>query len=182
MSDGTVTVLGSGSLGLVYLPGSGRLSREEIDARYPGLISTLTAHPGIGFVLVHSSEHGGVVLGSDGHRFLARPVDDHDAVDGDDPLAPFGPSAAAKVAAVDRYDNVADLMVNARYDPDTEEVFAFEHQVGSHGGLGGPQTRPFLLQPVALPDPTDPIESAVDLHHVLKNWLTGLGHPGPTAA
>lgn len=178
MSDGTVTVLGSGSLGLVYLPGSSsRLTMEEIDARYPELIPTLSAHPGIGFVMVHSSEHGAVALGPTGRRFLARATADPGAVDGDDPLAPFGSSAAAKVAAVDDDEHVADLMVNARYDPETEEIYAFEHQVGSHGGLGGPQTRPFLLQPVSLPDPTRPIESAVDLHHVLKNWLTELGHP-----
>ena len=38
-------------------------------------------------------------------------------------------------------------MVNARYDPERDEVAAFEAQVGSHGGLGGPQTHPFLLYP-----------------------------------
>ena len=38
-------------------------------------------------------------------------------------------------------------MVNSRYDPELDEVAAFEDQVGSHGGLGGPQTHPFLLYP-----------------------------------
>ena len=38
-------------------------------------------------------------------------------------------------------------MVNSRYDPELEEVAAFEEQVSSHGGLGGPQTHPFLLYP-----------------------------------
>ena len=41
-------------------------------------------------------------------------------------------------------------MVNSRYDETLEEVAAFEHQVGSHGGLGGPQTHPFVLHPADL--------------------------------
>jgi uncharacterized membrane protein YvlD (DUF360 family) len=178
LSDGTVTVLGSGSLGLVYLPGPPRrLTSEEIDGRYPELISTLRAHPGIGFMLVRSDELGAVVLGPTGHRLLDLPKDDPAAVVGDDPLAPFGPSSIARVTDVDRYEHVADLMVNARHQPETDEIFAFEHQVGSHGGLGGPQTRPFLLHPVVLSPPTSSIDSAVALHHVLKDWLTELGQP-----
>ena len=50
-------------------------------------------------------------------------------------------------------------MVNARYDPERDEVAAFEEQVGSHGGLGGPQTHPFLLYPAELSPPRD-----ADLH------------------
>jgi hypothetical protein len=68
-------------------------------------------------------------------------------------------------------------MINARYEPETEEIYAFEHQVGSHGGLGGPQTRPFLLRPDGLPPPSRPIEGAVGVHDVLKGWLVALGQP-----
>ena len=49
-------VLGSGSLGLISIPGEPRrLTREEIDARYPRLIAGLAAHPEIGFVLVRQA-------------------------------------------------------------------------------------------------------------------------------
>ena len=49
-------------------------------------------------------------------------------------------------------------MVNSRYDPELDEVAAFEDQVGSHGGLGGPQTHPFLLYPIdAVAHPHEPI-------------------------
>ncbi len=58
-------MLGSGSLGLIYLPGPRRrLTREEIDARYPELIGGLTSHPEIGFVLVRTAAGGSVVLGA----------------------------------------------------------------------------------------------------------------------
>ncbi len=111
-------VLGSGSLGLISIPGEARrLTREEIDARYPQLISGLAAHPEIGFVLVRQSTGSSVVLGNSGSVDLAT----GDVV-GEDPLAPFGPRAREQVAEVDGYSTVADLMVNSRYDPDLEEV------------------------------------------------------------
>ena len=88
------------------------------------------------------------MLGAGGQRNLAT-----GEVTGDDPLAPFGPRGRDQVAEVDGYTTVADLMVNSRYDPDLDEVAAFEEQVGSHGGLGGPQTHPFLLYPSRLSCP-----------------------------
>ena len=39
-------------------------------------------------------------------------------------------------------------MVNSFYDPQLEEGCAFEELISFHGGMGGPQTRPFILHPV----------------------------------
>jgi uncharacterized membrane protein YvlD (DUF360 family)/uncharacterized protein YdbL (DUF1318 family) len=166
------TVLASGSLGLISLPGPPRrLRRHEIDERYPSLLDGLVGHPYIGFVLVGSND-GSLVLGPAGHRNLAT-----GEVVGDDPLAPYGPRAVEQVAEIDAYETVADVMVNARYDPERDEVAAFETQVGSHGGLGGPQTHPFLLHPSDLEILGPPIFTAVGMHRVLKTWLADLGHP-----
>ena len=139
-------VLGSGSLGLISIPGTQhRLTREEIEARYPRLIVGLATHPEIGFVLVRQASGSSIVLGNRGSRDLTT-----GEVVGDDPLEPFGPRAVEQVSEVDGYSTVADLMVNSRYDPELEEIAAFEEQVSSHGGLGGPQTHPFLLYPTDL--------------------------------
>ncbi len=165
-------VLGSGSLGLISLPGTAhRLTQEELDARYPRLISGLAGHPEIGFVLVRRATGTSVVLGNRGSLDLAT-----GEVVGDDPLAPFGPRARDQVAEVDGYVTAADLMVNSRYDPELEEVAAFEDQVSSHGGLGGPQTHPFLLYPAEL-SPPDPIFTSPAMYRVLKGWLAEVGHP-----
>ncbi|HEY5873716.1 MAG TPA: alkaline phosphatase family protein, partial [Ilumatobacteraceae bacterium] len=167
-------VLGSGSLGLISIPGDQhRFTREEIEARYPRLIVGLAAHPEIGFVLVRQQDGSSVALGNAGSRNLAT-----GEVAGKDPLEPFGPRAVEQVGEVDGYRTVADLMVNSRYDPDLEEVAAFEDQVSSHGGLGGPQTHPFLLYPTDLHPPADPIFTSPAMHRVLKGWLVELGHPG----
>jgi hypothetical protein len=174
-SDAPV-VLASGNLGLVSFPGEpGRLTREEIDARHPDLIPGLLEDPDIGFVLVAREAGGSVVLGRNGSLELSD-----GAVTGQDPLAPFGPHAIAQVREVDAYTTVADLMINSRVDPDLDEVAAFEDQVGSHGGLGGPQTHPFLLYPVQLSEPPEHIFTSVGMHRVLKTWLAEAGQPVTT--
>lgn len=173
ISETVPIVMGSGSLGLIYIPGDPhRLTREEIDSRYPRLIPALAAHPEIGFVLVRQASGSSIVLGSRGSLDLAT-----GAVIGEDPLEPFGPRTREQVAEVDAYRTTADLMVNSRYDPEREEVAAFEEQVSSHGGLGGPQTHPFLLYPAELTAPSEPIFTSSALHTVLKGWLSEAGHP-----
>ena len=73
VSDRDVVVLGSGNLGLVYLMElPRRLTLEEIEERHPELLPALREHPHVGWVLVHSSEHGAVVLGAR-RRSLPRP-------------------------------------------------------------------------------------------------------------
>lgn len=172
-SGSGATVLASGNLGLVYLPGEPRrLTLEEIEARHPRLVAELVSHPAIGFVLVRSASHGSLVLGANGSIRL-----DDLTVTGEDPLAAFGATAIDKIRRVDAYSNVADLMVNSMYDPLLDEVAAFESQVGSHGGLGGPQTHPFVIHPSDLAVPDGPIEGSAALHRVLKGWLADLGQP-----
>ncbi|MEH0574401.1 phage holin family protein [Streptomyces sp. B21-108] len=163
-------VLASGNLGLISFPDvPHRMTKEEIDARHPALLTTLANHPGIGFLLVRSEEHGGVVLGAYGAEI---PLD---RLDGDPgPLAVFGPGAAAAVRRTHSFPHTADIMVNSFHEPADGEVLAFEEQIGSHGGLGGAQARPFLLSPLALSAPVEDDEQltgAEHIHRVLRRWL-----------
>ena len=68
-------------------------------------------------------------------------------VEGEDPLAPFSPTAASPPRRTDGFAHVADIMVGSFYDPALDEGCAFEELISFHGGLGGTQTRPFLLVP-----------------------------------
>ncbi|MFI5684250.1 phage holin family protein [Streptomyces sp. NPDC051636] len=163
-------VLASGNLGLISFPDvSHRMTKEEIDARHPALLATLANHPGIGFLLVRSAEHDGVVLGAYGAEI---PLDRLDGEPG--PLAVFGPGAADAVRRTHSFPHTADIMVNSFHDPADGEVLAFEEQIGSHGGLGGAQARPFLLSPLTLSPPVDDGEDlagAEHVHRVLRRWL-----------
>ncbi|HYA08478.1 MAG TPA: hypothetical protein VEG24_02745, partial [Gaiellaceae bacterium] len=164
--DRDVVVLGSGNLGLVYLMEERRrLTREEIEARHPRLLPALREHPHVGWLLVHSSEHGAVVLGANGTRYLAE-----DRVEGDDPLAPFSPTAGQHLLRADGFAHAADITVGSFYDPQLEEGCAFEELISFHGGLGGPQTRPFLLYPIGLALPEEPLVGAAAVHRVLAGW------------
>ncbi len=138
-----VIVLGSGNLGLVYLMESDRrLTLEEIEASHPQLVPALRAHPHIGFVLLHSERDGPVALGTDGAHYLAD-----GRIEGTDPLAPFPAGAADHLRRTDGFGNAPDILVNSFYDGALEQGCAFEELISFHGGLGGPQTRPFLLVP-----------------------------------
>ena len=173
MSDREAIVLGSGNLGLVYLmEEKRRLTLEELDERHPRLIPALRSHPHIGWILVRSSEHGPVALGADGARYLAD-----DRVEGTDPLAAFSPTAARHLLRTDGFAHVADIMVGSFYDPVLDEGCAFEELISFHGGIGGIQTSPFILHPVTLPVPDEPIIGAAAVHDILVGWRRRLQAP-----
>jgi uncharacterized membrane protein YvlD (DUF360 family) len=174
VSDRDVVVLGSGNLGLVYLMDvERRLTREEIDERHPALIPALREHPHIGWLLVRSATYGAVVLGPRGERYL-----DEQRVEGEDPLAAFAPTAARHLARTDGFAHVADIMVGSFYDRDLDEGCAFEELISFHGGIGGPQTRPFILAPEGLALPTTPIVGAAAVHELLRGWRHALQADG----
>ncbi|SDO98617.1 Uncharacterized membrane protein YvlD, DUF360 family [Klenkia soli] len=176
VAPGVVCVVSGHTAMVSFTDLPGRVPIEEIERRWPALLPALVDHPGVGFLLVHSEEFGPVVLGRDGlHRL------DSGVVIGEDPLAPYGEHAARLVARTSTFPHCADVMVNSRIDPATEEASAFEPHVGSHGGLGGPQQHGFLTYPASFADPGE-IVGAEHLHRVLHGWLTDLGHPDPRAA
>ncbi len=167
-----LVALASGNLGLISFPRvPGRLTLEQLNELHPNLIPTLRDHPAIGFLLVHSAEHGAVVIGKGGTHYL-----DENRVDGEDPLAPYGEHAAAKAKRTDGFPHVADIMVNSTYWPNLEEVAAFEELVGSHGGMGGPQQYPFLLLPSDFELPDEMLVGPGTVHRWMRRWLAALGN------
>ena len=178
VGGGDAIVLGSGNLGLVYLmERNERLTLEEIDDLHPDLVPALRAHPHVGFLLVRSRADGPLAIGPRGVRHLAS-----GRVEGEDPLAPFSPTAAQHLLRADGFRHVADIMVNSFYDPELDEGCAFEELISFHGGMGGPQTRPFIMHPVGLTPPEGPLRSAETVHALLAGWreqLQGPAAPGP---
>jgi hypothetical protein len=163
-------VLGSGNLGLVYLMEEPRrLTFEELEQRHPRLLAALREHPHVGWVLVHSSERGGVVLGARGARYL-----DEDRVDGEDPLADFSATAAQHLRRTNGFAHAPDVMLGSFYDPALDEGCAFEELISFHGGLGGPQTRGFILSPPQLDPPAEPVVGAAAVHALLSGWRRAL--------
>jgi hypothetical protein len=142
-----------------------RLTREEIDERHPRLLPALREHPHIGWLLVRSERDGPLALGPRGTHYLAE-----GRIDGEDPLAHFSPTAPQHLLRTNGFEEVADIMVGSFYDPELDEGCAFEELISFHGGIGGAQTQPFLLAPVELPLPEEPIVGAAAVHGVLSGW------------
>jgi hypothetical protein len=165
-----LVVCASGNLAQVYFPTQpGRMTAEAIEGRYPGLLGALASHPGIGWVMVRSEAGPSLVLGRDGIRYL-----DDDRVAGIDPLAALGDQAGDHLRRLDGFEQVGDLTINSVYDGDLDEVAAFEELVGSHGGMGGPQNRPFVLAPAELPFGPEPLVGAPAVHQQLRAWTSAL--------
>jgi len=121
-------------------------------------------------VLVRTESGGPVALGEHGAHW---PADGR--VEGTDPLAPFGPHAAAHVLRTDGYPHCPDLVLNSTFWAEDDEVAAFEELVGSHGGMGGTQSHSFVLFPADLPYPDDGVVGPDSMHRVLRGWLAYVG-------
>ncbi|HEY5435943.1 MAG TPA: hypothetical protein VIK13_11980, partial [Candidatus Limnocylindrales bacterium] len=72
-----------------------------------------------------------------------------------------------------------DLVLLGAVDPVTGEVTGFEELIGSHGGLGGWQTEPFLLVPAGLELADEPLVGAPALYHQLVAWQHASPPPAP---
>lgn len=160
-------VLASGNLGLIYFTAwKGRMSLEQINSAFPNLIPGLLKFPQVGFVMVRSEQHGPLVIGQRGIYYLKD-----DRFEGESPLADFGPNAAVHLRREDEFSNAPDMLVNSFYDPAKEEVAAFEELVGSHGGLGGNQSKAILVYPAELEVGAEAIVGAGHLHQIIKSWV-----------
>jgi len=175
-----VVTVASGNLGLVWFPAEPRrLSFEDLQARWPGLVAGLAARQGVG-VVVADSARGLVAVGRSGLVLLEQ---DAAEPEGDDPLAPYGPRARADLARAARLAHSGDLLVVSAVSP-RGHVHAFEEQVGSHGGLGGDQNSALLLHPAAW-DVADELREPVGdaawlvgaeaVHAQLVRWLVAAG-------
>ena len=167
----TIAVVGSGNLGLVWFTGhERRLTLEELEELHPNLVATMAEHPGVAMLMVRTKDHGAVVLGHKGMRYL-----DEDRVEGEDPTELFGPHTVMSLKREDAMVHAPDLLFISQYDPELGEVAAFEELIGSHGGLGGPQTSPLILHPVewTLDEPV-PL-GAPAIYRNIRRWLDSIG-------
>jgi len=172
----SIAVVGSGNLGLVWFTGHDeRLTVEDLEELHPGLVAAVAAHPGVAMLMVRSRAFGAVVFGPKGTRFL-----DEDRVEGEDPTTLFGPHTIMSLKREDAMVHAPDLLLLSQYDPELGEVAAFEELIGSHGGLGGPQTEPFILHPAEWALDEEIPLGAPAIYRNIRHWLDSIGIPlGP---
>lgn len=170
LNDSEVIVLASGNLAMIYLTQwSQRLTYEELNTYFPELIPGIINNEYVGFILVKSQEHGDLVIGKNGTYFL-----DSDEIEGENPLEGFGDNIAMHLKRTSSFEHTPDILVNSFYDKEADEVCAFEELVGSHGGAGGDQSKPFILYPSSWNVSDDEIIGAENIYKLLKENLAEL--------
>jgi hypothetical protein len=159
-----VVVSASGPLAHVYFNVSPRpLNLTEVILLYPQLLDSLLATPGIealvgrvgDWTIVLGRQESTLVIG-ERHEIVKRPH----------PLMPFGDASYAtdQVHRLAHFPHAGDLIVLGAIEPDSGQVVTFEEQVATHGGLGGPQVRPFITWPPERPLVPETLNDAQDLY------------------
>ena len=168
--DSEVIVLASGNLAMIYLTQwTHRLTYEEIQKFFPELIPGIVNNEYIGFLVVRSSEKGDMAIGKNGTYYL-----DTDEIEGENPLEGFGKNIARHIKRNSAFKYTPDILVNSFYDEENDEVCAFEELVGSHGGAGGSQSKPFILYPSEWKIDDEEIIGAESIYRILKDNLKKL--------
>ena len=170
LSDSEVIVLASGNLAMIYFTQwSQRLTYEELNKYFPDLIHGIINNEYVGFILVKSQEHGDLAIGKNGTYFL-----DSGEIEGENPLEGFGDNIVMHLKRTSSFEHTPDILVNSFYDEEADEVCAFEELVGSHGGAGGDQSKPFILYPSSWNVSDDEIIGAENIYKLLKENLAEL--------
>ncbi|HEU4999010.1 MAG TPA: alkaline phosphatase family protein [Lapillicoccus sp.] len=180
-----LAVTGGGNLGMVWFP---RLpARPDVDGvsdAWPNLLPGLLSTPGVGLVMVLGGAGSMLVFGPQGVRDL-----DGGVLEGADPLAAYPSRTAADLARLGRLPHCGDLVLISTVD-EFGRIHAFEDQVGSHGGIGGPQNHAILIHPRAWSLDDDLLEEVdgvrmpvgpVAVHRQLLRWRRRIG-AGPADA
>jgi hypothetical protein len=155
----------SGSLAMLYFINiPKRLLLEDIKILFPNLLEALVLHPGIGFIAIDSLANGPVVINAEGMFYLMQMK-----YEGSNPLAIYEESTAAQIRKLFTYTNTGDIVIQSRYDPETNQIPAFENLVAHHGGIGGDQTQAFIMHPSKLKY-TKEINDATEMFLQLRDW------------
>jgi hypothetical protein len=157
-----VVVSASGSLAHVYFNVSPRpLDLIEVAVLYPQLLDALLATPGIGAVAGRAGERT-IVLGPQGGMSVVG--DGRGVVGHPHPLAPFGEVdyAVRQMHQLAHFPHSGDLIVLGSVEDG--RVVTFEEQVAAHGGLGGPQMRPFIAYPPECPLEPETVNDPQELY------------------
>jgi hypothetical protein len=172
-----IVVSASGTLAHVYFNVSPRpLELVEVLLLYPQLVDTLLATPGIG-VVAGRAEGQTIVLGRRGGLLVTGGK--REILEQPHPLVPFGDAAhsTAQLHRLAHFPHAGDLIILGTVEQDGR-VVGFEEQIAMHGGLGGPQARPFIAWPPERALVPEEVNDAQDLYPYFAQYH--LRRPDPS--
>jgi hypothetical protein len=163
-----VAVRVSGPLAHIYFNVSDqRVNLSDIALLYPTLLTRLIEHPGIGLVVGREGEET-ILVGRTGTLTINQ---NGERLKGVNPLTGLtAPSEqAVRIHQVASFPRSGDLMLFGAWE--NGMVVTFEDQIGTHGGVGGAQEKPFILYPSELEWPSETINSPCQLYPIFARYL-----------
>ncbi|MCD4786462.1 MAG: alkaline phosphatase family protein [Candidatus Eremiobacteraeota bacterium] len=170
------------SLGNVYFNFSKqKVDLDAVENHHPGLADFLTHHPGIGLVV--GAQDKNVIMKSKEGTLEVSP-DGSKKVTGKNPLTSYGDENVLSDQIVD-YMNLktgGDVVIFGAYEKGKVMDFNDNFSLKSlHGGIGGEQTKPFIISQTDMPIKGEEITEAKqlhDLHKKYRKYLEGYDNQG----
>ena len=165
------------SLGNVYFNFSKqKVDLDQVEKHHPGLVDFMKHHPGIG--LVCGTQDGSVIMKGKEGTLTVTPDGKH-KVEGKNPLTSYGDEKVLSDQIVD-YMNLekgGDVVIFGAYEKGKVLDFNQKYSLKSlHGGIGGEQTKPFIINQPDVPIQGSEITEAKqlhDLHEKYQSYLDG---------
>ncbi len=165
VSENDVIVCASGNLAQVYFnTQKERLTLQDFEKQFPGFISKLVAHEGVGFLIVLDQNRGPILLSEKGAVELRT-----GNIDGINPLIPYErPEIRIKqLLRLAEFPSAGDLTLISPVYPDGS-VAAYEELIGNHGGVGGNQTHAIFVHPTDYEVDGEAIINAEQIYPILN--------------
>lgn len=159
-------LLDSGGLSLVYAPKQdGCLTKSELETEFPHFCRQVSQLPGIGFILTVNNHEPVISYKGASLSLSLKSMES---------VLSFASAAEQKLLIRQLIKLIhspfaADAYIFANVLEDGK-VISFENQVGTHGGLGGAQTRSFILSRVFSFQPGT-IRDFADLNKLFYSYI-----------
>ncbi len=166
---GDIVVRVSGPLAHVYFNVSPeRLNLSEVALLYPTLLYSLITHEGIGAVVGREGTKTTAIAGALGVLTVRQ---GKIQLQGSHPLKGLQDPRrqALQIDHLASFPHSGDLILLGAWEQNGR-VVTFEDQIGTHGGLGGPQEEPFILYPTDLEWSASEINNARDLYPLFARY------------
>ena len=160
-----VLVCASGNLAQIYFTTTEkRETLQNLETQFPGFISNLVAHEGVGFAIVMDEKRGPVLLSKEGAIELRT-----GKIKGKNPLTPYGNEEVRRqqLLRLAEFPSSGELILISPVYEDGS-VAAYEELIGNHGGVGGNQTDAILVHPVRFKVDGEKIINSEQIFEVLN--------------
>jgi hypothetical protein len=173
------------SIGNLYFDFTKKVAQKnEIEKNYPGLMDKMAAHPGVGMIGIRQGDHiilkstgalpGQDTIKSKGNSEIDIAPDGTYTIKGKNLFAEYGDEkvVASQVINYMNVEHTGDIVVFAPYNKEKDKTISYETSnfVSIHGGLGGEQLRPFILENTDADYSNIDITETDQLHELLEHY------------